>query len=79
VIASNTQEVIIKEIILKKCFFYYEYDELLRDSLIVNSFFVSKSIRSDVDLLDSSNDTNMKLRLRSETDEDKNKDKNDEN
>jgi hypothetical protein len=79
VIAFNTQEVIIRKIILKKCFFYYEFDELLRNSLIVNSSFVSKSIRSDVDLLDSSNDTNMKLRLRSETNEDKNEDKNDEN
>jgi hypothetical protein len=71
VIALNTQKVIIREIILKKRSFYYEFDELLKDSLITQSFFVSKFTKSDVDLLDSSmKDTKMNL-----SDENKEKDK----
>lgn len=33
--------------IIKKCFFYYEFDEILKKSLIVNSSFVMKFTRSD--------------------------------
>jgi hypothetical protein len=37
----------IKKVIIKKCSFYYEFEDILEDSLIVTSSFTMKSRRSD--------------------------------
>jgi phosphoribosylformylglycinamidine (FGAM) synthase PurS component len=45
VVARNTQDQTIREIMIKKCSHYYKFDEILKKSLIVNSLYVIKFIR----------------------------------
>ncbi len=47
VVANNTREATIKEMIIKKCSHYYEFEEIMRDMSIINSSFVMKFIRPD--------------------------------
>jgi hypothetical protein len=46
-IANNTRDLIIREIILKKCSFYYEFEALMREFLIVTLFYIKESLKSD--------------------------------
>jgi hypothetical protein len=48
IMTKNIRNQIIKEMLLKKCFFYYKFEEIMRDSLIVTSFYVMKFIRSNL-------------------------------
>jgi hypothetical protein len=46
-IANNTRDLIIREVILKKCSFYYEFEASMRESSIVTSLYIEESLRSD--------------------------------
>jgi hypothetical protein len=48
VLTKNIRDQIIQELLLKKCIFYYEFEEIMKDSFIVTSFYVMKFIRSDL-------------------------------
>ncbi len=39
--------MLVKNVLLKKCSYYYEFEKLLRDSSIITSSFVLKSTRYD--------------------------------
>jgi hypothetical protein len=69
VVAKNIRGQIIKEMLLKKCFFYYEFEEIMRDSLIVTSFYVMKSIRSDLIDVKTENTQETDEKNTQETDE----------
>ncbi len=47
VVTNNIREQIIKEIILKKCSYYYELENIMNDLSIISSSFIMKSIRSN--------------------------------
>jgi hypothetical protein len=47
VTTNNTREITIKKVIIKKCSFFYEFEEILEDSLIITSSFIMKSRRSN--------------------------------
>jgi hypothetical protein len=47
VVVDNSKRMTIKEMLIKKCFFYYEFDSLMSDLSIVISSFIMKSIRID--------------------------------
>jgi hypothetical protein len=55
----------IKEMLIKKCFFYYEFDSLMSDLSIVTSLFVMKSIRLDssqlADILSITDESDTKI------------------
>jgi hypothetical protein len=86
VIINNSREIIIREVLIKKCSFYYEFDSLLRNSFIVNFLFVMKSTRSDSSenssLVDESNAKLLYSQIKSTHEkneneiEDENEDKN---
>ncbi len=65
VIAKNFREMLIKNVFIKKCSYYYELEKLLKDSSIITSSFVMKSIRFDT------NDSNTSF----ENEEKKNEEK----
>jgi hypothetical protein len=47
VIAKNSQSILIKDVLTKKCSYYYEFEKLLEDSSITTSSFVIEFTRSD--------------------------------
>jgi hypothetical protein len=47
VIMNNNREIIIKKVLIKKYSFYYEFEKVLRDLLIVTLSFTIKFIRLD--------------------------------
>lgn len=46
-ITNNTRDQIIKEVIFKKCSFYYKFEKIMKNVFIVNSSFIIKFIRFD--------------------------------
>jgi hypothetical protein len=78
--------MIIKQMLIKKCSFYYEFDDLLRDSSTINSLFVLKSIKSnssqflDISLIADESNAKMLYSQNKSINEnkDENKDENDE-
>jgi hypothetical protein len=48
VVFSNSQDMLIKDVLVKKCFYYYEFEKLLKDSFITNVSFSMKSTRSNL-------------------------------
>jgi hypothetical protein len=44
---KNTKEQSIKKVILKKCFFYYEFENLMKELFTITSSFIMKFIRHD--------------------------------
>jgi hypothetical protein len=65
VVVDNSKKMTIKEMLIKKCFFYYEFDSLMSDLSIVISSFVMKSIRFDssqlADILSIANESDTKI------------------
>jgi hypothetical protein len=58
--------MIIRDVLLKKCSYYYEFEDLLKDSSIITSSFVLESIRL---VLDEEEDAkNSKNETKNETD-----------
>jgi hypothetical protein len=49
VIADNTRERTIRKMLMKKCSHYYQFEELMRNSLTINSSFIMKSTRLDIE------------------------------
>jgi hypothetical protein len=56
-IADNTRDVIIKKVILKKCSYYYEFEEIMRDSSTIAFSFVMKFIQSNISQTVTKEDT----------------------
>ncbi len=63
---ENSRDMIIRDVLLKKCSYYYEFEDLLKDSSIITSSFVLESIRL---VLDEEEDAkNSKNETKNETD-----------
>jgi hypothetical protein len=45
VVIENFRNMIIRDVLLKKCSYYYEFEDLLKDSSIITSSFVLESTR----------------------------------
>jgi hypothetical protein len=65
-ITDNTRNVIIKKVILKKCSYYYEFEEIMRDSSTIALSFVIKFTQSNIsqtvtkeDIKEIENDKNI--------------------
>jgi mannitol-specific phosphotransferase system IIBC component len=67
--------MIIKDVLLKKCSYYYEFEELLEDSSIITSSFTLEFTRS---VLDEEDAKNSKNETKNETNQNKNKNKKNE-
>ncbi len=48
VVVDNIKEMIIREVLIKKCSFYYEFEEIMSDLSIITRSFVMKFIQFDV-------------------------------
>jgi hypothetical protein len=58
--------MIIRNVFLKKCSYYYEFEDFLKDSLIINSLFVLKLTRLVFD--EEEDAKNSKNETKNETD-----------
>lgn len=43
---KNTQKQIIQNVIIKKCFHYYKFEKMMKNSSIINFSFLIKSVLS---------------------------------
>ncbi len=75
VVVENSRDMIIKDVLLKKCSYYYEFEELLEDSSIITSSFTLEFTRS---VLDEEDAKNSKNETKNETNQNKNKNKKNE-
>ncbi len=61
VVIENSRDMIIKDVLLKKCSYYYEFEDLLEDSSIITPSFVLESTRlvpdEEEDVKNSKNET----------------------
>lgn len=48
VVVDNIREMIIREVLIKKCSFYYEFEEIMNDLSTITSSFVMKFTQFDV-------------------------------
>ncbi len=48
VVANNTKEMIIKEVLIKKCSFYYQFEKMMSDLSIIIFSFIMKFTQSDI-------------------------------
>jgi hypothetical protein len=48
VVTNNIREQTIREMLIKKRSFYYEFDEIMKDSSIINSLYLMNFIRSNL-------------------------------
>jgi hypothetical protein len=60
-VIENSRDMIIKDVLLKKCSYYYEFEDLLEDSSIITPSFVLESTRlvpdEEEDVKNSKNET----------------------
>ncbi len=66
VVIENFRDMIIRNVFLKKCSYYYEFEDFLKDSLIINSLFVLKLTRLVFD--EEEDAKNSKNETKNETD-----------
>ncbi len=48
VVADNTRKMTIKEVLIKKCSFYYEFEEMMSDLSIITLSFIMKFTQFDI-------------------------------
>ncbi len=66
VVIENSRDMIITDVLLKKCSYYYEFEDLLEDSSIITSSFVLESTRLVFD--EEEDAKNSKNETKNETD-----------
>jgi hypothetical protein len=48
VIVENIREITIRKVLIKKCSFYYEFEEIMRDIPIITSSYVMEFTQSNL-------------------------------
>jgi hypothetical protein len=72
VIVENIREITIKEVLIKKCFFYYEFEKIMRDISIITFSYVMKFTQSNLIQINDNSKDEMKTQKIEKSREDEN-------
>jgi hypothetical protein len=72
VIVENIREITIREVLIKKCSFYYEFEKIMRDISIITSSYVMKFIQSNLIQINDNSKDEIKTQKIEKSKEDEN-------